>query len=144
MPSCFNRYADYFDGDGHVDLHTSAADVVGSVANYLAEFGWKRGLPARFEAQAPIATSDRAALLAPDIVPTFTAAEMVERGARLPEAALATDSLLALVELQNGDAAATYVAGTTNFYALTRYNWSSYYAMAVLSLGEAVRPAAVR
>ena len=67
---------------------------------------------------------------------------MVQRGAWLPEAALAADSLLALVELQNGDAAPTYVAGTTNFYALTRYNWSSYYAMAVLALGEAVRPLA--
>jgi membrane-bound lytic murein transglycosylase B len=144
MPSSFNRFAVDFDGDGHVDLHASAADVVGSVANYLAEFGWKRGLPARFEVQAPTATSDRAALLVPDIVPTFTAAEMVERGARLPDAALATESLLALIELQNGDAAPTYVAGTTNFYALTRYNWSSYYAMAVLSLGETVRPAALR
>ena len=139
MPSSFNKYAVDFDGDGHVDLHASAADVIGSVANYLAEFGWKRGLPARFDARPPTETSERAALLAPDIVPTFTAAEMIERGARLPDAALAVDSLLALVELQNGDAAPTYVAGTTNFYALTRYNWSSYYAMAVLALGETVR-----
>ncbi|HEV7575964.1 MAG TPA: lytic murein transglycosylase B [Caldimonas sp.] len=143
MPSSFNKYAVDFDGDGHVDLHASAADVIGSVANYLAEFGWKRGLPARFDdVRAPTETSDRAFLLAPDIVPTFSAAEMIERGARLPDAALAVDSLLALVELQNGDAAPTYVAGTTNFYALTRYNWSSYYAMAVLALGEAVRPTA--
>jgi membrane-bound lytic murein transglycosylase B len=66
---------------------------------------------------------------------------MVQRGAWLPEAALAVDSLLALVELQNGDAAPTYVAGTTNFYALTRYNWSSYYAMAVIELGQAVKRA---
>jgi len=139
MPSSFNKYAVDFDGDGHVDLHGNAADVIGSVANYLAEFGWKRGLPARFDVKPPTDTSERAALLAPDIVPTFTAAEMVQRGAWLPEPALAVDSLLALVELQNGDAAATYVAGTTNFYALTRYNWSSYYAMAVLALGEAVR-----
>jgi len=139
MPSSFNKYAVDFDGDGHVDLHGNAADVIGSVANYLAEFGWKRGLPARFDVKPPADTSDRAALLAPDIVPTFTAAEMVQRGAWLPEPALAVDSLLALVELQNGDAAPSYVAGTTNFYALTRYNWSSYYAMAVLALGEAVR-----
>jgi membrane-bound lytic murein transglycosylase B len=139
MPSSFNRYAVDFDGDGHVDLHGSSADVIGSVANYLAEFGWKRGLPARFDVKPPTETSERAALLAPDIVPTFSAAQMVERGARLPDEALATDSLLALVELQNGDAAPTYVAGTTNFYALTRYNWSSYYAMAVLALGETVR-----
>ncbi len=142
MPSSFNKYAVDFDGDGRVDLHANAADVIGSVANYLAEFGWKRGLPARFEVRPPTETSERAALLAPDVVPTFTAGEMVQRGAWLPEPALAADSLLALVELQNGDAAPTYVAGTTNFYALTRYNWSSYYAMAVLALGEAVRPIA--
>ena len=139
MPSSFNKYAVDFDGDGRVDLHASAADVIGSVANYLAEFGWKRGLPARFDVKPPTETSERAVLLAPDIVPTFTAAEMVQRGAWLPEPALAADSLLALVELQNGDAAPTYVAGTTNFYALTRYNWSSYYAMAVLALGETVK-----
>jgi membrane-bound lytic murein transglycosylase B len=142
MPSSFNRFAVDFDGDGHVDLHANAADVVGSVAHYLAEFDWKRGLPARFEVEPPAETSARAVLLAPDIVPTFTAAEMVERGARLPDAALAVDSLFALVELHNGDAPPSYVAGTSNFYALTRYNWSSYYAMAVLALGEAVRPAA--
>ena len=142
MPSSFNKYAVDFDGDGHVDLHDNAADVIGSVANYLAEFGWKRGMPARFDVRPPSETSERAALLAPDIVPTFTAGEMIEHGAWLPEAALSVDSLLALVELQNGDGAPTYVAGTTNFYALTRYNWSSYYAMAVLALGEAVRPMA--
>ena len=45
---------------------------------------------------------------------------------------------LALVELQNGDAAPSYVAGTANFYAVARYNWSSYYALAVIELGEAV------
>jgi len=140
MPSSFNKYAVDFDADGHVDLHASAADAIGSVANYLAEFGWRRGLPARFDVLPPVDSSERALLLAPDIVPTFTAAAMIEHGARLPDAAANVDSLLALVELQNGAAAPTYVAGTTNFYALTRYNWSSYYAMAVLALGEAVRP----
>ena len=48
------------------------------------------------------------------------------------------DGSLALVELQNGDAAPSYVAGTQNFYAVTRYNASSYYAMAVIELGRAV------
>ena len=72
-------------------------------------------------------------------MPTFTAADMVARGAVLGSDAMACESLLALVELQNGDAAPTYVAGTTNFYTLTRYNWSSYYAMAVIALGEATK-----
>lgn len=41
----------------------------------------------------------------------------------------------------NGGAPPTYVLGTENFFALTRYNQSSYYAMAVLDLGLAVERA---
>jgi len=141
MPSSFNRYAVDFDGDGRIDLQRSAADVIGSVAHYLAAFGWQRGLPTRFEVAVPVDASDRAALLVPDIVPTFSADEFAQRGARLAPAALAFDGKLALVEVQNGDAAPSYVAGTANFYAVTRYNWSSYYALAVIELGEAVKAA---
>ena len=139
MPSSFNKYAVDFDGDGRVDLHASAADVIGSVANYLAEFGWQRDLPTRFAVRPPTDTANRAALLAPDIVPTFSAAEMAARGTVLGSDALASTGPLAHVELQNGAAAPSYVAGTANFYAITRYNWSSYYAMAVIDLGMAVR-----
>ena len=210
MPSSFNRYAVDLDGDGHVDLARSSADAIGSVAHYLAEFGWQRGMPTRFEVAAPVETVDRALLLVPDIVPSFSVQEFAQRGARLEPAALAYSARfeampmnagpsepgastaqtaastaqtaastaqtaasapeaaasaaseplpveatpasaaasaamaskptlkLALVELQNGDAAPSYVAGTPNFYAITRYNWSSYYALAVIELGEAV------
>ena len=141
MPSSFNKYAVDLDGDGHVDLHHSGADVIGSVANYLAEFGWKRGVPVRFDVKAPVDSGERAALLAPDIVPTFTADGMASHGAVLAPEAATADSLLALIELQNGDAAASYVAGTSNSYAITRYNWSSYYAMAVVDLGTAIKMA---
>lgn len=138
MPSSWNKYAVDFDNDGRVDLHTSAADVIGSVAHYLAEFGWQRGMPTHYEVAAPVEVVDRAVLLVPDIVPSFTPAQFAERGAVLPEAARQHNGLLALVELQNGDAAPSYVAGTANFYTVTRYNWSSYYALAVIELGRAV------
>ena len=144
MPSSANKYAIDFDGDGHIDLARSPADVIGSVAHYLAEFGWQRGLPTRFEVAVPVDASERAVLLGPDIVPSFGVLEFAARGARLSDAALAfeaasaTPMKLALVELQNGDAAPSYVAGTANFYVVTRYNWSSYYALAVIELGEAV------
>jgi membrane-bound lytic murein transglycosylase B len=139
MPSSINRYAVDFDGDGHIDLVNSTADVIGSVANYLAAFGWQRGMPTQYEVAVPVDTSARATLLAPDIVPSFSAAQMVALGAELGPAARAHEGALALVEVQNGAAAPTYVAGTQNFYVVTRYNQSSYYAMAVIALGEAVR-----
>ena len=139
MPSSILKYAIDFDADGRVDLHASAADVIGSVAHYLAEFGWQRGMPTHFGVAAPVEVRDRALMLVPDIVPSFDAAGFAERGAQLDAAGAAWPGKLALIELQNGDAAPSYVAGTENFYAITRYNWSSYYAMAVIELGEAIR-----
>jgi len=139
MPGSVNRFAVDFDQDGHVDLHKSGADVVGSVAHYLAAWGWQRGLATHYEVAVPSDTADRAALLLPDILPSFSAAQFAERGAELPAAGRAHDGLLALIELQNGDAAPSYVAGTQNFYAITRYNWSSYYAMAVIELAQALK-----
>lgn len=138
MPSSIERYATDFDGDGHIDLLGSPADAIGSVARYLAEFGWSSGLPTHYEVDPPADASDRAVLLEPDIEPRFTAAEFAERGAALPPEGRLHRGPLALVELHNGDAAPSHVAGTSNFYALTRYNWSSYYAMAVIELGAAI------
>jgi membrane-bound lytic murein transglycosylase B len=141
MPSSTLYYAVDFDEDGRIDLHASAADVIGSVARFLAEHGWERDLPTHFAVEPPAATVDKAVLLVPDIVPSFSPAQMHERGARLDEPALRHDGLLALIELLNDDDAPSYVAGTQNFYVLTRYNASSYYALAVIELGRAVAAA---
>jgi len=141
MPGSINRYALDFDGDGHIDLTGSSADAIGSIAHYLAEFGWQRGLPTHFDVTPPPAGEGLAALLAPDIVPSFSVAQFDERGAVLADAARSHEGPLALVLLDNGGQAPTYVAGTQNFYAVTRYNWSSYYALAVITLGEAVKRA---
>ncbi len=142
MPGSINRFALDFDGDGHVDMsgqaNGSPADVIGSVAHYLAEHGWQRGQPTHFAVKPPVDSAARAMLLVPDILPSFTPTQMADQGALLGEAALAHPGLLALVELQNGDAAPSFVAGSANFYAVTRYNHSSYYALAVIELGQAV------
>lgn len=141
MPGSINRHAVDFDGDGHIDLLGSPVDAIGSVAHYLANHGWQRGMPTHYEVAVPTDTTQRATLLAPDILPSFTATQMTDLGAALNEDARRHEGLLALVELQNGDAAPSYVAGTANFYAVTRYNWSSYYAMAVIDLGATINAA---
>ena len=146
MPSSWTQYAIDFDDDGRIDLFNSPADMIGSVAHYFQAFHWKPGVPTYFAAQTgPVGADDLTALLQPDIVPSFSAAELQQRGVQLNAEGQAYGGPLALIALQNGDAAPTWVAGTDNFYAITRYNWSAYYAMAVIELGQAVaqaRPAA--
>ena len=141
MPSSWSKYAVDFDGDGRVDLFHSAADVIGSVANYFKAFQWHSNMPTHYPVQLTAEGQQKAELLAPDILPTFSAATLVTLGAELFGSALQHDGPLALVELQNGDAPPLYLAGTENFYAITRYNWSSYYALAVIELGQEVAAA---
>lgn len=141
MPGSINRHAVDYDGDGRIDLRRSVADAIGSVARYLQAHGWQRGLAAHLAVTPPQDPQNLATLLAPDIEPTFDAARMEQLGARLDDAGRAHPGPLALVELHNAGAAPSYVAGTQNFRALTRYNASSYYALAVIELGQAVRSA---
>ena len=45
LPSSYIKYGVDFDGDGHVDLRHSVADVLASTANLLKTNGWHRGQP---------------------------------------------------------------------------------------------------
>ena len=141
MPSSRSKWALDYDGDSKVDLAGSAADAIGSVANYFRGFGWKPGLPSHYPVTLNAGQLDKDALLAPDILPTFSVASFAARGAVLPPEAQQHPGPLALVELQNGADEPSYVAGTENFYVITRYNQSSYYAMAVIELGREVKTA---
>ncbi len=141
MPSSWSKWALDYDGDSKVDLAGSAADAIGSVANYFRGFGWKPGLPSHYPVTLNAARLDKDALLSPDILPTFSVASFAAKGAVLPPEAQQHPGPLALVELQNGADEPSYVAGTENFYVITRYNQSSYYAMAVIELGREVKTA---
>jgi membrane-bound lytic murein transglycosylase B len=141
MPSSWARWAVDFDGDGRIDLANNPADVIGSVANYFKSYGWQPGMPTHYPVGFDAARLDKDALMAPDILPTFSVARFIEKGAVLQGPALEHPGPLALIELQNGEAEPEYVAGTENFYVITRYNWSSYYAMAVIELGREVKDA---
>ena len=143
MPSSWSRYAIDFDGDSKVDLFNSPVDVIGSVANYFKVFGWQTGQPTHYAVAFDPTRLDKDGLLAPDILPSFNVESFTARGALLDAEGQKHIGKLALIELQNGDPAnggglPSYVAGTDNFYVVTRYNWSSYYAMAVIELGQTI------
>jgi membrane-bound lytic murein transglycosylase B len=141
MPSSVAQWAVDFDGDGRIDLARSPVDAIGSVANYLKSFGWVSGMPTHYPVTPPADPTQRETLLLPDILPSFSAERMTELGATLQGPALQHTGPLALVELHNGGQEPSYVAGTENFYVVTRYNWSSYYALAVIDLAQAIRDA---
>ena len=141
MPSSIAQYAVDFDGDGKIDLWNSPDDVIGSVANYFKSYGWQTGIPTHYPVRFDTTRLDMDALMAPDILPTFGVASFTAKGAVLEGQALEHQGPLALIELRNGPAAPSYVAGTENFYVITRYNWSSYYAMSVIELGQEVAQA---
>jgi membrane-bound lytic murein transglycosylase B len=143
MPSSWTKYAVDFDRDGQIDLFNSTADVIGSVANYFVAFNWQSGMPTHYPVTFNSKLLDMDALMEPDILPTFSVTSFQEKGAIVGKEGMQHIGPLALVELQNGDAEPNYVAGTENFYVITRYNWSSYYAMAVIELGREVKAAMV-
>ncbi len=140
MPGSIRAYAVDFDGDGHIDLRNSPVDAIGSVANYLVKHGWKRGEPLVFPVEVDRAHSNWEAFIGQGLSAKFQLAEMEKSGvaARITPP---DDMLYALVDLQNGNAPTEYWLGTNNFFAITLYNRSYFYAMAVIDLGRAVRAA---
>jgi membrane-bound lytic murein transglycosylase B len=137
MPSSIAKFAVDFDGDGRIDLSGSPVDAIGSVAHYFQAYGWQTGMPSHFQVKINANEADLAALLAPDIIPTWSLAHLQDKQVEVLEAQ-AYDKPLALVQLFNADDPPSYVAGTDNFFVITRYNRSSYYALAVIELGEEI------
>lgn len=147
MPSSLLNYGVDFDGDGKIDLHNSTPDIIGSVANYLAAHGWQRGLPPTLPILFQEASQESLeALLKPDIVPTFTIQELERHGVLVDASADENMDMahtkLAFIALENGtDLPPDYIAGTQNFFVITRYNRSSFYAMVVVEMGNAIAKA---
>ena len=140
MPSNWNKYGVDFDHDGLINLFQSDADAIASVANYLASFGWISGMPTHFNLNQDSSEIENLPdLLVNDILPTLGESQLIEHHIKLSEEALHHVGKFALIELENGEQSPTYLLGTDNFYVITRYNWSSYYAMAVIELSATIK-----
>ena len=142
MPSSIRRYATDFDGDGKIDLRGSPIDAIGSVARFLAEHGWRTGEPIVFDVKMQ-SDAKLAKMIAAGIEPRYNAQELADLGVEV-QGDVPADMKLALIDLPNGDNPTSYMAGARNFYVITRYNRSSFYAMAVRDLASSLAAARKR
>lgn len=132
MPSSFRKHAVDFNGDGRRDLW-NPDDAIGSVANYFRQFGWRQG-----EAVAVRATYSGSGYktMETGFDSSYSLAKLERAGVKpATSVAARTVSLLSL-RRYSGD---ELWLGKHNFYVITRYNHSSYYAMAVHQLAQAVK-----
>ena len=138
MPSSQRRYAVDFDGDNRIDLRQSTTDAIGSVARYLHLHGWQARAPVALPASVE---GDPAKLIAAGIKPQAPLQELVQQGVVAQESVQFGERPAALIDLVSPDQPTEYWIGFDNFYVITRYNRSSFYAMSVFQLAEAVREA---
>lgn len=140
MPGSIRKYAIDFDGDGTVDLRNSPVDAIGSVANFLVEHGWKKGEPLVFPAQISASETARGweSFIGQGLEAKFKLDELKTAGVS-PAVDAPADMQYGVVDLQNGDEPTEYWLGATNFFAITKYNRSFFYAMSVIDLGREVR-----
>lgn len=135
IPSAYRHYAVDFDGDGKLNLWESPADAIGSIANYLKVYGWKPDEPVAVGAQ--VSGDEFRELLWQDIKPHMRVAELQKIGVT-PEKEIPGEILASLFALGEGDDARYWLA-LNNFYVITRYNRSTYYAMSVYELSREIR-----
>ena len=141
MPGSYLKYAVDFDGDGVTDLSGSAADAIGSVANYLKQHGWQADGAVLFDVR--ISGSAFRSYLDGGLRPKHALAELAKAGIvpEDPAQNAGGDTRAVLVELDTPDAPSQFRLGLHNFYVITRYNNSSFYASAVADLAKALRAA---
>lgn len=142
LPSSRRRYAIDFNQDGRIDLASSPSDAIGSVANFLAEHGWQSGAPIAV-AVSPSGEGVKT-LVDQGILPQHTPRQMEEFKV-LTQTVGAGDTPIpdlpaALIDLITPAAETEYRLGYRNFYVITRYNRSSFYAAAVMDLAAELRP----
>ena len=131
MPTSFLRWAVDFNGDGRRDLW-DVEDAIGSIANYFVQHGWQPGHPVATPLQAKGSVSLEAGL-----EPQYTLADLRQAGLRLARPCN-SQGPLRLIRLRHAGYD-QYLIGHPNFYTITRYNNSTYYAMTVHELAQAIK-----
>ena len=140
IPSSYREYAVSFDGDDRRDVFDSVDDILASIANYLRHFHWVYNAPRYVEIGSEL--KGEALVNASKETKIRVDWQLVSstQGVTLPPPP--EDQQLAIVGLERSPftgGGMRYVAAYPNFLAITKWNNSSRYAMAVCELAEALK-----
>ena len=135
MPTNVRQLGVDFDGDGKIDLRDNPIDAIGSVARYLQFYGWQTNAP------VACAVDFKDAVPSPwleSIAPLLTLYDMKDIRFTT-DRSVDEAQKFAVIPLESPNETPEYWLGYNNFYVITRYNKSTFYAMSVMQLAEALR-----
>lgn len=141
MPGSIKRFAVSAQGEGaNVDLLKNTPDAIVSVANFLVAHGWQRGLPVFAPVELP---ADPKRLVDGGLTPNLDWTQLQAAGAKLMPGATAGNwikSALGVIDLPEQPVGTVeYRTATPNFFAITMYNRSYFYATSVADLAAALK-----
>lgn len=130
IPTSFLKFAVDFSGDGRRDIWSNVPDVLGSIAHYLQQSGWRRGTPWGFEVIVPNGFD-----------------YMHSRGSFRDWAARGVTRADGRALPKSGDAILFFPSGasgpgflvTGNYEAIKKYNISDAYSLAVANVADRLR-----
>lgn len=136
ISSSYRVFAVDFNENGRRDLLKETDDAIGSVANYLEKNGWIKDGTVYLD----IAGEKRSVLkeiASTKLEAAVTYRELQTMGVEVDsEAQLLPDQKLGVIGFETEPDVFIYRAALPNFYAITTYNRSTLYAMAVAELAQ--------
>lgn len=135
IPSSLREYAVDFDKDGRRDVWDTVPDILSSIANYLHRYHWEFGVPVYWELGNEL--KDRNLVAAYKLGKRwYIPWQHVQKnqGVVLPSGSY--NKKVSIVGLETEEGGMRFIAGSPNFYAITRWNHSSRYAMVIAELAE--------
>ncbi len=134
MPSSYRRYAVDFNGNGKIDILNEPEDAIGSVANYLRQYGWRTSEPVALLCKVE---NEKSLGVVGEARPYIAWRDAGVMPVKDPEGYRPPAWLLDFT----AESGKEYWLVFSNFNVIMRYNNSNFYAMTVYQLAEAVRQA---
>ena len=131
MPSNYRTFVVDFNGDGKKRMNTTD-DAIGSIAYYFKRHGWKRGMPVAVRVSYP---GKRFRGRRTGYRHKYSRGSLKNIN---PKWEFDYHGKVHLIKLKRYGFDELWY-GTKNFYVITRYNHSNYYAMAVYQLADRLK-----